>query len=283
MPRDYLPLVFCPICKNDFKINQDQAICTVCGQKYPIIDDRLVITPHISSPTTSDLLSRIKNYTKQFPDFYFFLVDLISPVFFGNTLTKQLAQYTGDNEECITLNLGSGPRNYTGFINVDIYPYRHVDILANIAQLPVRPSSVDFILIYAVLEHVPIDTAVVNEIKRVLKPGGKVLCYYPFIQGIHASPDDFSRHTDVGLKTLFREFKTIEIKPYGGPTSGLLWVLQEWVAIVLSFGNKYVYLFVLLVMMILTFPLKFLDYFLLRLPQAKQISSGFYIIAQKYE
>ena len=104
---------------------------------------------------------------------------------------------------------------------------------------------------------------------------------FPFMQGFHASPYDFTRVTEEGIKVLHKEFETIEVKPFGGPTSGMLWTFQEWVAILLSFGNKKLHMIIYLVMMCLTFPIKFLDYFLIKHPMAKNIASGFVYIGRK--
>jgi len=71
------------------------------------------------------------------------------------------------------------------------------------------------------------------------------------------------------------------LKCAGGPTSGMLWVIQEWIAILISFGNKYIHTIVLIVMMILTFPIKFLDIFLINNSLAKNISSAFTYIGKK--
>jgi hypothetical protein len=84
------------------------------------------------------------------------------------------------------------------------------------------------------------------------------------------------------LKKYFSlNFKSIEVKPFGGGTSGMLWVLQEWIAILFSFGNKKLHMLIYLTIMVITAPLKFLDYFLIKHPMAKNISSGFVYIGKK--
>ena len=101
------------------------------------------------------------------------------------------------------------------------------------------------------------------------------------MQGFHASPYDFTRVTEEGIKVLHDEFEQIEVKPFSGPTSGMLWVFQEWVAILFSFGSKKLHMIIYLLMLVLTFPIKFLDYFLINHPMAKNIASGFIYIGKK--
>jgi hypothetical protein len=108
-----------------------------------------------------------------------------------------------------------------------------------------------------------------------------IYSYIPFIQGFHASPYDFYRVTVEGIRELFKDFKEIEVKPGSGPTSGFLWVLQEWLAMVLSFGIKPLYYVLLFLIMLATFPLKFLDVLLIHHPKAKNIASGFIFMGEK--
>jgi SAM-dependent methyltransferase len=205
---------------------------------------------------------------------------LISPVCPGKHLKRFLDHYLDD--EKFALNIGSGNSVIAkGVVNVDIFAYKNVDIVCDIDELPFKDNTVDIILNIAALEHVPDPGKVIKEMHRILKPGGYIYTAFPFIQAFHASPYDFTRVTEEGIKFLHHQFKEIEVKPFGGPTSGLLWILQEWIAIVLSFGSRKLHLIIFIFVTVLTFPLKFLDYFYIRHPLAKNISSGFIYIGMK--
>jgi hypothetical protein len=60
----------------------------------------------------------------------------------------------------------------------------------------------------------------------------------------------------------------------------LLWVFQEWLALVLSLGITPLYRLLLPVMWLLS-PLKFLDILLVRHPMALVIASGFIVEARR--
>lgn len=247
--------------------------------KYEVEDGKYIFKK-LETSDIEDSLDKFKNMLKKYDKFYYWLIKVISPVFVDRSQEKFIESYVSKDKVCI--NIGSGNSKVSDNVcNVDIFTYDNVDVVCDIENLPFKDNSIDVILNIAVLEHVPNPQKVIDEIHRVLKPDGVVYTAFPFMQGFHASPYDFTRVTEEGIKVLHKEFETIEVKPFGGPTSGMLWTFQEWVAILLSFGNKKLHMIIYLIVMCLTFPIKFLDYFLIRHPMAKNIASGFVYIGRK--
>ena len=154
-------------------------------------------------------------------------------------------------------------------------------MIADAADLPLDSNSADLIINRAMLEHVARPKIIVNEIHRLLKTNGWIICYLPFMQPFHAAPDDYHRWTISGIKTLFEDFDDLEILIGCGPTSSFLWIFQEWLSLLCSFGNKTLHDVVLLSLMATTFPLKLLDLFMVHLPYAENISSIFCVIGKK--
>lgn len=94
---------------------------------------------------------------------------------------------------------------------VDTY---HPDIVGDIQNMPFDDNSIDAIVCLAVLEHVENPTQAYKEIYRVLKPGGYVFIYVPFLYYYHAEKGyygDFWRFTEDGLRWLSKPFTTCEI------------------------------------------------------------------------
>lgn len=228
----------------------------------------------------SDSLDKIKTLFKNFNAVYYFLIYVVSPVYPSMMFRlKKFLKNTSDDS--VILNLGSGNSHYGNqIINVDLLPYEHVDVVCDLSRLPFKDQSVDAIVNIAVLEHVPYPEKAIAEMHRVLKKNGKIFSFIPFIQGFHASPYDFQRFTFEGMKIQFQEFTILHIYPEG-PTSGLLWIVQEWFALVFSFGIKPLHNIIYLVIMGLTFPFKFLDVILIHFPMAKNISTGFTLVGEK--
>lgn len=66
---------------------------------------------------------------------------------------------------------------------------RDVDALASLTALPLRDASVDLLVCYHVLEHVPDDCAAMREIARVLTPRGLALLEVPIKTGVATEED----------------------------------------------------------------------------------------------
>lgn len=87
-------------------------------------------------------------------------------------------------------------------------------------KLPYENECADIVLIFNLLEHIYNYSFLLSEIRRVLKPGGKVVGAVPFLVGYHPDPRDYWRFTGESLLKIFEKqnFKEIKIKPIGrGP------------------------------------------------------------------
>ena len=102
---------------------------------------------------------------------------------------------------------------------LDKVPDYHPDIVGDVHDLPLKDASVDAVICIALLEHVEEPHRAMKEIYRVLKPGGYLFVYVPFLYYYHPMPGyygDFYRFTYDGLKYLTRDFKEVEIQNVRG-------------------------------------------------------------------
>jgi SAM-dependent methyltransferase len=88
--------------------------------------------------------------------------------------------------------------------DIDFGP--RTQVICDAHVLPFEDGSFDGVVVQAVLEHVLDPHRCVEEIWRVLSPGGLVYAETPFLQRRHAGPFDFTRFTFLGHRRLFRRF-----------------------------------------------------------------------------
>lgn len=277
-------IVCCPNCQGGFDYSDSAAKCNQCKASFDIGDNvvELFKVADYQTENEDSLVFKVKSFFKKFPRLYQFIIDLVGPPEVSQNGKKFIKHL---EEDKVILNIGSGPKIIRpDVINIDIYPYKEVNLTANAVNLPILDNSVDAVICESLLEHVQDPYKLIDEIYRILKPGGKIWIMVPFMLGFHSSPNDFRRWTHQGLSEIFGKFENVEVKSFYGPTSAVTFLLGEWLAILLSFNIKKLYQFWMLMMYIFQFlllPLRLLDYILVKYPYAKNISYGLSIIGNK--
>lgn len=93
-------------------------------------------------------------------------------------------------------------------------PYVKSTYICDLTEIPVNAAKYDVIIFTAVMEHVPEPWKVVQELYRILKPGGKLFYTAPFLFHEHEVPYDFMRYTQYGVRSIFERggFRVPEVK-----------------------------------------------------------------------
>lgn len=236
-------ILCCPDCRSGMVRGRDSLVCDQCGVRCRIVKgalhciDKTTVAEHSSSESWLNVL---KNKLKLCPGLYAFLTNTCSPMMPSGKGAKTLLNRL--SPDAVILNLGSGTRRISrSVINVDFLPFAGVDVVADVTRLPFKDNSIDGIISEAALEHVRHCRAAFDEMHRALKKGGYLYLVVPFIVGYHPSPNDYRRWTVPGIIDDLGGFEVVESGIRGGPTSALLWILQEWLAMALSFNIKSLY------------------------------------------
>ena len=144
------------------------------------------------------------------------------------TLDRFIAEHASDRP---TLDLGAqnGPYavHFPRRIALDIKRGVGVQIIGDAQALGIRDASFDVVLCTEVLEHLPEPQRAIDEIFRVLAPGGQLLLTTRFLFPIHDAPHDYFRFTKYGLRHLLRRFEIIELQEETDAVGTLAVLLQR--------------------------------------------------------
>lgn len=95
---------------------------------------------------------------------------------------------------------------------LDVAPAASVDLVGDARSMPLATGSVNVVLCTQVLEHIPEPVRVLDEIRRVLRPGGTLILSVPGIYPQHGAPGDYWRYMPQGLAWLLRDFQSVNIR-----------------------------------------------------------------------
>jgi SAM-dependent methyltransferase/uncharacterized protein YbaR (Trm112 family) len=184
----------------------------------------------------------------------------------------------------VVLNLGAGSSDYGAeVVNLDIAPTEGIHVVGLAEHLPFRDQVFDGVVFQAVLEHVTDSQEALEEIHRVLRPGGSVFVEVPFIQGYHAAPRDHRRYTEQGLRTELEQNR-FDVDATGvavGPASAMAWVTAEFLALLVSGKSARAYRFARIFATWLAWPIKWTDAWLDVHEMAHVIASGVWARARR--
>ncbi len=138
------------------------------------------------------------------------------------------------------LDIGCGQKPYYPFFEPYASEYVGLDVVDNpmaelkgpVEALPVEDASFDVVLCAQVLEHCDDPRQAVRELRRVVRPGGRVLASTHGVQVYHPSPVDLWRWTHAGLERLFAEnaaWSSVKVLPASGTTACLGMLLSIYI------------------------------------------------------
>jgi SAM-dependent methyltransferase len=194
--------------------------------------------------------------------------------------------------EARVLNVGGRSQGYAeNVITLDLSAFPGTDLCGDAHRLPFADSSFDGVLCIAVLEHLYRPWVAVDEIVRVLKPGGELYVEAPFMQPYHDDPGDYYRYTVPGLEALFDRFDRLDSGIVCGPASAVTWIAYEfWATLFDRQGDlettrarpaSRLYWLARRMGQVLFMPLKYLDRWLDHREHAFVIASGVYFAGRR--
>jgi len=115
-----------------------------------------------------------------------------------------------------------------------------IDVVCDITSIPLPDSSFEVILCSEVLEHLPDPTSALDELSRLLSPGGRLILTAPFASLVHFAPYYFSS----GFSKYWYEhhlqkrgFSIVELTPNGDWFAVTRQELLRWWKVSKSYGD----------------------------------------------
>ncbi len=135
------------------------------------------------------------------------VIRLISPLdFITRRFIRNNRRDLGASSLCLDIGAGTSPFKHQlidafsicHYVSVDLTPSRELDLVCDARSLPLRSAVADLVVSFDVLQHLPDAEIALDEIARVLKPGGSALVVTPFAYG-ECDVRDYTRYTVDGI------------------------------------------------------------------------------------
>ena len=307
LPPELQERLRCPACGGRLQAGgraapSEALVCgeAACGRAYPVVGGVPVLIDERKSLFSADeiaagLRARAGAAGGPAPRPGRALVHALTPAISRNVKAaanfERLASLLAARGAARVLVIGGGVRG-EGFdallargglqlLQTDVVPGPSTALICDAHDLPFADASFDGVVAQAVLEHVLDPWRCVEQIHRVLAPGGLVYAETPFMQQVHEGRYDFTRFTHLGHRRLFRRFEELESGAVGGPGMALAW---SWRYFLWSFARGPLSGSLLTTFASFTsFFLKAFDGRLVDRPRALDAAAGVYFLGRRSE
>jgi SAM-dependent methyltransferase len=205
-----LPVMACPQCSGGLLHQENLLKCIKCDSKYPVRAWVPILLPIGVADLGAATISEDDRISR-------------------HPYSVSASDIIASNKDGLVLDLGAGGKldRYSNVVQIDIFRYPAVDVVASADRLPFADNTFDAVVSQAVFEHLQYPEWAVAEIRRVLKVGGIAKIDTAFLQPEHGYPNHFFNATESGLRHWFRDFD-IEwsgVEPFQQPKWALHWFL----------------------------------------------------------
>ncbi len=161
-----------------------------------------------------------------------------------------------------------------------------MDVLADLCgKLPFQNETFELVVCTSVLEHVVDVTNAVGELKRILRPGGRLWLEIPFLYHFHVSNacvHDYYRWTLEGAKQLFLDMHLLDWGHNVGPGTSLRLIASEVLSMPFHHSrHEGLYYIARWCLGWMLYPLSWLDRFCISKTVAARATGGFWLLWHK--
>lgn len=170
---------------------------------------------------------------------------------------------------------------YEAALRLDVSEKDGTDIIADGHRMPFPDNSFDIVVAQATMKHLMNPYSFVDEVHRVLKPGGHFYCEVAYLLAFHRWPGDYVRFTPPGIENLLKQFSVIELGFTRGPSYTVVEILTIFLASLFSFNKVSLYSGFSKLFSWLLLPVKYLDPLFINNKWADYLGQVNYCISRK--
>lgn len=224
---DLFHFLRCPYCLGHLNKEHDGAVCQNCKETFHddqngILDLRLKKMKQVKLNFELGITTE-KEKQDFFKNFKTHPIDQPVPKKLFKGIQWELTSYFPkvSNENTYVLDVGCENSKYRKiceymgyhYIGTDVNSSPYLSFLSDAHALPVMNSFFDLIIAYNVIEHLKYPFVAIQEISRVLKPGGVFIGVVSFLEPFHW--ESYYHHTHFGIANLlhFGDLKIRFISP----------------------------------------------------------------------
>ncbi len=202
-----LPILRCPETKERLVLKDGLTLASErTGRCWPIVNGRPVFTAEGRN------------------------VKIQSETHLSNSLPPRAEQLIQDASGlALNLSAGATTKRFRNLIELEYKLFKHTDVAGDVHRLPFQDEVFDAIVCLNALEHYREPELALEEMRRVLKPGGQVLIHTAFLQPLHEEPHHYYNCTEFGLRHWMRNFRVecLRVSENFNPLYALSWLASD--------------------------------------------------------
>lgn len=181
----------------------------------------------------------------------------------GGKINKELYKY--------------GEEKYFDILSFDIDEDRGPDVVGDICTYDFKEKRFDVIIMSEVIQFLQTPQIGIDNVYKILKPGGRLILTSPFVFPLHDRPYDLYRFTKHGLKYLLSGFDEVTIEDRNGPLEAIdvLWLRLN------KFKGKHSYSLKRIIVFTVFYLKRPLTLFLQRYIKTDIMTTGYNVVAIK--
>jgi GT2 family glycosyltransferase/glycosyltransferase involved in cell wall biosynthesis/SAM-dependent methyltransferase len=129
----------------------------------------------------------------------------------------------------LNLSAGASLEKFDHVVEVEFSIFRHTDVVADAHRMPFDDDVFEAVVVMNAFEHYRDPVRVASELRRIMKPGGRILIRTAFLQPLHERPWHFFNCTRYGLEEWLKGFETdkLHVSDNFSPAYSVAWLASE--------------------------------------------------------